>query len=144
MQRFVCFGTLTYRGQNGKGHIMTKKVLIVGQCSFDYGSIAQLLSALSATAVKVDLHVSTIGAIKEHSPSLILVNRINDNDGTSGVALIKELRSNSSFNEIPIMLVSNYEEAQREALEVGAIKGFGKSSLGSEETQRLLKEVLEP
>lgn len=121
---------------------MSKKVLNIGQCAFDHSSISNLLSGLGAKTIKVDLHAQTRAAILEHSPSLILVNRLNDNDGASGLDLIKELRSDPAFAGIPIMLVSNYTDAQKDAVNAGAINGFGKSSIRSEETRRRLKEVL--
>jgi hypothetical protein len=41
-----------------------------------------------------------------------------------------------------MMLVSNFPEAQKAALEAGAAPGFGKSSAGSAETAEKLRTAL--
>lgn len=121
---------------------MSRNVLSIGQCSLDHGSISRLLADLGAHAIKVDLHSKTIAAIREHRPHLILINRVNDTDGSSGLDLIRELKSGAESGQIPLMLISNYEDAQVKAIELGAVRGFGKSSLGLPETQLLLKNLL--
>ena len=40
------------------------------------------------------------------------------------------------------MLVSNYEQAQADAIEQGAVPGFGKSKLNASETTDLLRQYL--
>ena len=41
-----------------------------------------------------------------------------------------------------MMLISNYDDAQQAAVEAGAIRGFGKSSLQDSDTTTLLQRVL--
>lgn len=75
--------------------------------------------------------------------ALVLVNRVFDMDGASGMELISQLKSKESeFAGIPVMLVSNYEKSQAEAIANGAIPGFGKSELQSVETRRKIESVL--
>ena len=44
--------------------------------------------------------------------------------------------------ELQVMLVSNYPEAQEEAMRLGALKGFGKAALDTEQTEQLLRGIL--
>jgi DNA-binding response OmpR family regulator len=75
---------------------------------------------------------------------LILVNRILDGDGTSGLDLIRERNAIPELADTPIMLVSNYPDAQKSAESLGALAGFGKSALASGTTRSKLAAVLEP
>jgi DNA-binding response OmpR family regulator len=75
---------------------------------------------------------------------LILVNRILDGDGTSGLDLIRERNENPALAGTPIMLVSNYPDAQKSAESLGAHPGFGKASLTAGTTRSKLAAVLEP
>ena len=46
------------------------------------------------------------------------------------------------LRRVPVMLVSNYEDAQREAVAKGALPGFGKAALGQPHTLARLRAVL--
>ena len=48
----------------------------------------------------------------------------------------------AEFPNVPFMLISNYEDAQAQAVELGAVPGFGKSSINSSETVERLQIVL--
>jgi len=43
---------------------------------------------------------------------------------------------------VPVMLVSNFADAQAQAVESGALPGFGKAALNAPETLARLKEQL--
>ncbi len=60
----------------------------------------------------------------------MLVNRVFDADGSSGLDFIKTLKADAALTATPVMLVSNYEDAQAQAVAVGAVPGFGKATLG--------------
>ncbi len=62
---------------------------------------------------------------------LVLVNRIFDGDGSKGIELIRAIKADPHLARTPVMLVSNYAEAQAEAKELGALPGFGKGDLGA-------------
>src|SRR4051794_18213458 len=96
-----------------------KKVLSVGQCAADSWHIGRLFEE------HFDIDVSTAGTgaaaleeLKSESFDLVLVNRLLDSDGSSGLALIGKIRE--LFPQTPVMLVSNYESAQQEAQALGA------------------------
>jgi hypothetical protein len=73
---------------------------------------------------------------------LILFNRELgygfDEDG--GVDIIKWLRPN--YPSLKMMLVSNYADAQRDAIAAGALPGFGKREIGSSRVTEMLRDAL--
>jgi len=119
------------------------RILDVGQCDFDHGNISQLLSEeFDATVDRAANIQEARGAIQKQQYSLILVNRVLDADGSSGLDLIQQLRSQEPYREIPIALVSNYEDAQDAAVALGAKRGFGKNALDSPDTKARLASLL--
>jgi CheY-like chemotaxis protein len=73
---------------------------------------------------------------------LVLVNRKLDRDGSDGVELIEKMKTREGTERIPVMLVSNYVEAQAVALKRGAEPGFGKNDLNDTETLESLAQYL--
>ncbi len=121
---------------------MTKKVLSVGQCNADNARINQLIKDNYAAEIElVDTHDEAIQVASQKQFDLILINRLLDTTGTSGLEVIRELQS---ANEQPTatMLVSNYEDAQNEAVAAGAVAGFGKAALADPATVELLDKYL--
>ncbi len=123
----------------------TPKVLDVGQCDFDHGNISRILSGRFGAAVE-RCHGSeeALRAVAQGDYDLVLVNRIFDRGGEEGLKLIARLHSSETAGERrpPVMLVSNFADAQEQAVKAGAVKGFGKAVLESEGTMRLLEEFL--
>jgi CheY-like chemotaxis protein len=81
-------------------------------------------------------------ALATKQVDLILFNRQLDYgfDSDQGVDVIRSLRL--SHPNAKMMLVSNYPEAQQEALAAGALPGFGKRELGSARVTELLRNAL--
>ncbi|GAG36842.1 unnamed protein product, partial [marine sediment metagenome] len=73
---------------------------------------------------------------------LVLVNRIIDRDGSEGIILIQQIKQDKQLLHIPVMMVSNYPEAQSEAVTAGAVRGFGKAELSKSETLEQLEQFL--
>lgn len=122
---------------------MAKKVLDVGQCNPDHSSISTVLSQnFDVDVVRAHSYDQAIELAGETSFDLILINRILDADGTEGMKILKALKEASASSEVPVMIVSNYEDAQAAAIKSGAVPGFGKSSLNSPATLDLLKQHL--
>jgi CheY-like chemotaxis protein len=108
-----------------------KRVLSVGQCGADNWSISRSLRRhFGAEVIPVDSPCEAVERVIAEAFDLVLVNRVLDADGTSGVDLIRRLCLARGDGHPAIMLVSNYEDAQRQAAEAGAVPGFGKASLG--------------
>ena len=57
--------------------------------------------------------------------------------------LIKELQADEELRAVPMMLVSNYEDSQAEAVKHGAKPGFGKAALGQPRMLSRVKPLLE-
>ena len=123
------------------GH--TLRVLDVGQCSFDHGNIAGVVkSDFDADVDQARSADEAFESVCDGVYDLVLVNRILDADGGSGLDLIKRLKGDERTRAVPVMLVSNYRDAQESAVQAGAVAGFGKSELGSKEVKDRLASVL--
>jgi two-component system chemotaxis response regulator CheY len=108
-----------------------KRVLSVGQCGADHFGISRTLQLhFEAEVVAAHTPEEALSRLRQGDFALILVNRVLDSDGSSGLDLVKQLKVNDDLRELPVMLVSNYEDAQEEAIRAGAVPGFGKSALG--------------
>ena len=119
---------------------MSRRVLSVGQCSFDHGNLSRVLRAeLGAEVVPAATAEEALAAARRGGFALVLVNRVFDADGGSGLELIPRLKEAA---EVPVMLVSNFADAQEKAVEAGAVPGFGKATLSAPETLARLKEHL--
>jgi CheY-like chemotaxis protein len=109
----------------------TKRVLSVGQCFADHSSLSRVLrSSFAAEVVGADTSRETLDQLRQEAFALVLVNRVFDADGTSGLDLIRAIKADDKLRSVPVMLVSNYEDAQAQAVQAGAVPGFGKAALG--------------
>jgi CheY-like chemotaxis protein len=119
------------------------RVLDVGQCGFDHGAIAHYLrQAFGAEVVRAATFSEAVDALRRSSFSLVLVNRETDADGASGLDLIRTLKTDPTLASTPVMLVSNFPDAQRAAESLGALSGFGKSNLMTSDTRARLATAL--
>jgi len=114
-------------------------------------ALAAVICGMTVARVQRDFQVSMaddkeeLAKAIEQGADLLLLNRQLDwgFDETEGTALISSLRA--KYPELKMMLVSNYPEAQAEALAAGALPGFGKRELGTERVTKLLREaIMEP
>jgi DNA-binding response OmpR family regulator len=111
--------------------VTAKKVLSIGQCFADHAAIAHRLNRdFGADVVAASDWVEALSLLRSESFALVLVNRLLDADGSPGLDVIKELKSDETFRALPVLLVSNHEQAQCEAVQAGAEIGFGKGDLG--------------
>lgn len=120
-----------------------KKVLDVGQCNADHFSISNLLSKHFEVEIhRAHSHDDVVSVVADQSFDLVLINRLLDVDGSPGMSVLQTLKSTEATLETPVMVVSNYDDAQVAAIEAGAVQGFGKSKLNSPETVELLGQYL--
>ena len=118
-------------------------VLSVGQCGFDHTRIARhLAQTFRAEVLDASTLDEALAALRRERFALILVNRVIDGDGASGLELIRSMKAEPDLAGLPVMLVSDYPEAQHEAETLGALPGFGKSALASPTTRTRLEAVL--
>ncbi|MBI1915067.1 MAG: response regulator transcription factor [Planctomycetes bacterium] len=124
--------------------MLTKRVLSVGQCFADQSALSRTFrSDFGAEVVGADSAAEALGLMESEAFDLVLVNRIFDADGASGLDFIRQLTQEPPRANVPVMLVSNHDWAQDEAVKAGARLGFGKSSLGQPQMLARVREVLD-
>ena len=122
-----------------------KKVLSLGQCGADHGSIARLLNGqFGAQVVAAATFEEALQRLRSEPFDLVLINRVLDFNGASGLDFLPRLQEDANLKSVPVMLVSNYEDAQKKAVAQGALPGFGKSALRDPNTLARLRAVLSP
>ena len=120
-----------------------KKVLSVGQCAADHGSISGLLRRhFGAEVIAAATGADAAARLRRGGIALVLVNRVLDDDGASGLDVIAAIKQEPALAAVPVMLVSNIPEPQQQAAALGALPGFGKASLGDPGMLARLHSVL--
>jgi CheY-like chemotaxis protein len=106
------------------------RILSVGQCSFDHRLISRHLGKMyGAQVANANTKGEALVTLRAGEFDLVLVNRVFDGDGTSGLDVIRAIKADPELASVPVMLVSNYQDAQTEAQSLGAMPGFGKTDL---------------
>jgi CheY-like chemotaxis protein len=129
--------------ETGMAEERRRRVLDVGQCRPDHSAIR------SAIAGRFDVEVDRVmfvdealDAMRRTAYDLVLVNRLIFDDNSDGAELIRRAKRDERLRDIPIMLVSNYAEAQSAAVGAGAERGFGKAELHDAATHEKLARFL--
>lgn len=117
-----------------------KKVLSLGQCTFDHARLDRAFSDL-AQIIPVSDEIGALKQLEQKPFDLVLVNREFDENGASGIEFIKHHFSLLKAKGVPVMLVSNYPEAQAQAVEAGALPGFGKGELSPKKMEEVLARL---
>ncbi|MBI4718905.1 MAG: hypothetical protein HY763_13955 [Planctomycetes bacterium] len=119
------------------------RVLTVGHCDYDHGNLARLLAEqFHAEVERATDSESALNAARTRIYDLLLDNRVFDGSGVEGLEFIRRLRAEDATRCTPVMLVSNYPEAQDAAEALGARRGFGKNALDQPDTVALLRRYL--
>ena len=119
------------------------RILSVGQCGYDHSRIArQLGPAVGAEVEGADTSAEALERLRAGPFDLVLVNRVGDLDGAPGLDLIRALRAEPGLASVPVMLVSDLADAQADASSLGALPGFGKSSLSDPATLERIAAAL--
>lgn len=122
---------------------MTKRVLSVGQCVPDQAALDRYLkSAFSVQVTTAETAAETLHLLQQQSFDLILVNRKLDIDYSDGLDIIRAMKAEPEWRELPVMLITNYPEHQANAVAIGAEPGFGKQELGLSSTTARLQPFL--
>ena len=119
-----------------------KRILSVGNCGFDNGSLRSVVSNFGAEVAAAEDWLDAAELLRREKFDLVLVNRKLDADGSDGLEIIREIKQSPEFQATPVMLLSNYPEYQAQAIAAGAEPGFGKSQLNSRETSERLRKYL--
>ncbi len=118
-----------------------KKVLSIGNCGFDNGSLRSAVAEFGAELAAADDWQEALALLERSRFHLVLVNRKLDSGG-DGLEIIREMKQSPALQEIPVMLLSNYPQYQEQAVAAGAEMGFGKAQLQSAATRQVLAKVL--
>lgn len=122
---------------------MTRLVLDVGNCSPDHAAIKRMLTAsFDVEVLQTHGTEDTLRCLRSRDVDLVLINRKLDQDYSDGTEILKQIKADAELAATPVMLVTNYDEHQAEAVKLGALPGFGKLSLTASETQQRLAAVL--
>jgi CheY-like chemotaxis protein len=122
---------------------MAKRILDVGQCGPDHHAIRRLLEPrFGAEVVQAHGPSDALAHLRREKFDLVLVNRKLDADYSDGLPIIQAIKADPAIASVPVMLVSNYEDAQQAAVAAGAVEGFGKAQLGHAETLEKLRAAL--
>jgi len=84
----------------------------------------------------------TLETLKQQPIDLVLINRKLDHDYSDGTEILKQIKAKSEYAALPVMIITNYDEHQASAVELGAILGFGKLEINSAETRAKLAPIL--
>jgi two-component system chemotaxis response regulator CheY len=122
---------------------MPKKVALVGHCGPDSSflriAVSRAQREVQVLAIDDDRDLKRL---LDEGVDLLLLNRQLDFgfDEQEGVALIRRIRA--AYPHVKTMLVSNYPDAQAEAVAEGALPGFGKREVNSPRVAEMLRAAL--
>lgn len=120
---------------------MATVILSVGSCGFDDSRLGRMLREnVGALLDRAHTAADAQQMMGEKQYALVLVNRVFDGDGDSGVDFIASAKR--AGHQTPMMLVSDYSDAQRAAVENGAITGFGKSTMTTPDVINRIKTAI--
>ncbi len=121
----------------------SKRVLDVGNCGPDHGTIVRMLSgSFDVEVVRAHGTEDAMEHVRRSPFDLVLINRLYDADGRPGMELLRQIKADPGSRDLPVMIISNRDDAQSDAVAAGAVPGFGKRALGDEATIELLKPYL--
>ena len=119
------------------------KIALVGHCGVDGPRIAARINdILDDVEVCYCNDPESLDAALDEGANLLLFNRALGFgfDDATGVDVMADVRA--SHPDAKLMLISDYDHAQRDARHVGALPGFGKSDLGSSKVEEALRGAL--
>lgn len=120
------------------------RIALVGHCGFDSGSLIRFASDAAPDAEVVRINDQQALDEVARADTLLLVNRVLDgrfNVGGSGIELIKSMAGQADAPAT--MLVSNYADAQQEAVAAGAMPGFGKSQIADQAVRERVASAIQ-
>ncbi len=119
-----------------------RTLVLVGHCGPDRFMLKSAIGRVFPDA-PIEMANDSAELTSHLSPdSVLLINRVLDGDfdTTSGIELIGQLAAGDAP---PVtLLISNYSDAQAEAVAAGARPGFGKSDLYEDKTAEILREAI--
>ena len=120
---------------------MPNRILLVGHCGVDGPRLKDELSKAipSATVERINSDADLRAALGQ-GEALLLVNREPVGFDGEGLDIIKQVKA--EHPKAKSMLVSDLSDAQSQAEQAGAMKGFGKREMGSPGLAEHVKRAL--
>ena len=120
---------------------MPHSVILVGHCGIDGPRLQREISSKvpDTNVVRVNSTADLQSQLKANA-DLFLVNREPVGFDDDGLAIIRQVRQENP--NAKVMLVSDYPEFQEQAVQAGALKGFGKNEIGSSSLTDTVKQAL--
>lgn len=119
------------------------RVLDVGNCDPDHGMISAMLRQHFDVVIDRVMFVhEAVERMRANKYAIVLLNRLIFADNSPGDALLKQSKSDPQLAATPIMMISNFAEAQASAVALGAVPGFGKAQVTAPQTRELLSQYL--
>lgn len=117
-------------------------VVLVGHCGPDAWALKSAVRSALGTVEFRDIGEHKMLAEAMEGAHLVLINRVLGGGFhvESGIELIRSLAQ--SRGAPPMMLVSNFEDAQAEAEAAGALPGFGKTQLYDARTRERIEAAV--
>lgn len=118
------------------------QVVLVGHCGADALMLEETVKHALGAGVKVARANTSKELGRYASPqALMLVNRVPDGrfDAGGGIEIIRALTSQP--DPPTVMLISNYPDAQEQAIQAGAQRGFGKADMDDPATVAVLRQA---
>ena len=123
--------------------MMSKRVLDVGNCGPDFGSIVRFLTKnFDCQVDQAHGPEDTLEKLRGGDYALVLVNRKLDQDYSDGSEILKQIKADPALQSTPVMMITNYAEHQDAAEALGAERGFGKLEYGDPATLEKLEKFL--
>ncbi|MEX2219906.1 MAG: hypothetical protein WD749_14235 [Phycisphaerales bacterium] len=120
------------------------RIALVGHCGPDSYALRSAISGFVPGAEVVFAHDDDALAAEVARADLLLINRTLDGSfsDAGGIELVRRLHAAGVRARPPLMLVSNFADAQREAEAAGALPGFGKKEMYSQTTRARVRGAL--
>lgn len=119
-------------------------VLLVGNCGHDEAQIKSMLDTHFTVEVESTMYVEqALGMMRSRRYDLVLFNRLIFADDSQGIDLLMRAKADAELQGTPIMMVSNFPQAQAQSQAAGGEPGFGKDDLTRPETATLLSRYLQ-
>jgi CheY-like chemotaxis protein len=118
-------------------------LLDVGNCDPDHGMIRRMLTEHFDVRIDRVMFVDeALEKMRERVYSLVLFNRLIFDDGSEGIELLRRAKADPSLRATPIMMISNYADAQKKSVSEGGELGFGKQDVGTDKAVSTLARYL--
>ena len=122
---------------------MKKRILDVGNCGPDFASITRLMTGhFDCVIEQAHGPEDALSKLGSANYDLVTINRKLDRDYSDGIEILKAIKADADLSSVPVMLITNYEDHQDAAVELGAERGFGKLEFEQPETLAKLTSIL--